>query len=295
MKHIRILQTITIIAAFGGIADTMAQSVKSDTSYFPLQIGNQWSYSSNSSKLTIKILDTATINGHLYYDKSNGDTSIPMSYRSWYRCSNDTVFLLVLPYNSVETPLYYLHANVGDTIPLLSGLECMYGLKSILVGKEDTISTPSGNYFHCYHFRYEKVCIDAGMNDTWLGPGIGVVKYKYDSFAGEGIYTLDSSVIPTSVNQAKNDIAVSSYLLLDCYPNPFNPQTTLTYKLDKGSHVSLEIFDLLGRKLVQLVDEFKGIGTYHVSWNAEEIPSGAYFAVLRANNFSITKKLVLQK
>lgn len=297
MNLARVLLTISFVEALFAATGLMAQSAKDASSYFPLQIGNRWSYSSHSTKLTLTIVDTARIQGRLYYQISNGDTSIPPLNRTWYRCSNDTVFVfvLVMRNDSSESPLYSLNAKVGDTLQLNPEYVCLYGAASIMAGKEDTVSTTSATHLKCYHFAYVKNCFDAGMLDSWLAQGIGVVKFSEDNIAGARTYTLDSSVILTSVNLSPEPVPESSYQLLDCYPNPFNHQTTLTFRVDEGSHVTLTIFDVLGRRIDQLVNEFENIGTYQVSWNAKETPSGSYFAVLTTNDFSTTRRLVLQK
>ncbi len=294
MKHTRVFEFLSILGMLLASSIAVAQSSK-DTSYFPLHIGNQWSYSLPCShRVTNKVVDTSTINGHLYYRISNGDTTVPSSHYFWYRCSNDTVFLFVLRYGPNETPVWYLRANVGDTLQSNPNYLCS-GNNSILVGKEDTVLLPSMSYYHCYHFTYVNLCSDGGTDDTWLAPGVGVVKYRFEAFACEGIAILDSSLILTSINKPSEGIPISSYVVLECFPNPFNPLTTLTYRLQKSTHVSLSVFDVLGRPITALVDEFKRIGTYQVSWDAHGFASGTYFAVLRTGDLSVTKKLVLQK
>jgi hypothetical protein len=295
MKLGRVLLTISIIEALLASTGSMAQPTKTDSSYFPLRIGNRWSYSSHSTKLTLTIVDTARIQGRLYYQMSIGDTAIPPLYGTWYRCLNDTVFVFVIHNDSSESPLYCLNAKVGDTLQMTPGYECLYGGASIMAGRDDTVSTASATYFKCCHFTYAKTCFDAGMIDSWLAQGIGVVRFREDNIAGARTYILDSSVILTSVAPSPERVPEPSYRLLDSYPNPFNLQTTLTYRIDEGSYVTLTIVDVLGRRIDQLVNEFDKPGTYQVSWNAKDMPSGSYFAVLRTNDISTTRRLVLEK
>jgi hypothetical protein len=63
-------------------------------------------------------------------------------------------------------------------------------------------------------------------------------------------------------------------------PNPFNPTTTLRYDLVRGGTVVLSVFDARGRKLADLVNAVQGAGPHSVTWNAQGLPSGAYFARL---------------
>jgi len=71
------------------------------------------------------------------------------------------------------------------------------------------------------------------------------------------------------------------------YPNPFSSTTTIAYELENSSFVSLEVFDLTGRKIKTLVNEFKPSGQHEISFNASDLPSGMYFYKL--DNGSETK------
>ena len=87
------------------------------------------------------------------------------------------------------------------------------------------------------------------------------------------------------------------------YPNPFNPTTTIDFRLPapsgvEGSTVSfvtLKVFDLHGREVATLVNETLPAGRYKVNWDARNMPSGVYFCRLNAGSFSATEKLVLVK
>jgi len=85
------------------------------------------------------------------------------------------------------------------------------------------------------------------------------------------------------------------FALLQNYPNPFNPLTVIRYQLPVSGHVRLTMYDVLGREVVSLVNESKAPGTYDISWDASNYPSGVYFYRLRAGKFSDVKKLILIK
>jgi photosystem II stability/assembly factor-like uncharacterized protein len=85
------------------------------------------------------------------------------------------------------------------------------------------------------------------------------------------------------------------FALAQNYPNPFNPSTTIRYELPKTSHVSLSIFDMLGREVVMLLNEEKSPGAYTVQWDASALCSGVYFYRLKAESFTETKRLLLLK
>ncbi|HUI29684.1 MAG TPA: T9SS type A sorting domain-containing protein [Candidatus Acidoferrales bacterium] len=98
----------------------------------------------------------------------------------------------------------------------------------------------------------------------------------------------------TSVGDMKPD-APSSFTLFQNYPNPFNPSTTISYRIPAMSHVTLKIYDVLGREVATIVDEKKMPGTYEVKFDGSKFASGVYFCRMNAGNYLATKKLMLLK
>ncbi len=97
-----------------------------------------------------------------------------------------------------------------------------------------------------------------------------------------------------SVEQAGNAIPTSTRLRQN-YPNPFNPSTTLSYEISGAMHVSLKMYDMLGREVVALVDGFQPAGIYTATWNAAGLSSGIYFCRLQAGASVQTISMVLMK
>ena len=79
------------------------------------------------------------------------------------------------------------------------------------------------------------------------------------------------------------------------YPNPFNPTTIIRYQMPEAGNVTLKIYDILGREVKTLVDEFKDKGSYNVIFDGSNLASGIYIYTLNVNNFTMTKKLLLMK
>lgn len=81
------------------------------------------------------------------------------------------------------------------------------------------------------------------------------------------------------------------------FPNPFNPSTVFIYQISAYSHVSLKIYDVLGREVASLVDEYKqpGTYTYRLSISDNELTSGVYFYRLKSGDFMETKKMMVIK
>ncbi|RMD88645.1 MAG: T9SS C-terminal target domain-containing protein [Calditrichaeota bacterium] len=99
----------------------------------------------------------------------------------------------------------------------------------------------------------------------------------------------------TSVEQIATETIPTEFRLDQNYPNPFNPSTTIRFALPKRSHVSLKLYDLLGREVATLVDEEHEPGEYKVVFEAHGLPSGVYFYRIEAEGFVKTRKLMLLK
>ena len=85
------------------------------------------------------------------------------------------------------------------------------------------------------------------------------------------------------------------YVLEQNFPNPFNPVTTIGYKIPKRSFVTIKVYDVLGNEVTTLVNDEKPTGTYELKWNAANLTSGIYFYKLNTGNYSETKKMLLLK
>jgi hypothetical protein len=79
------------------------------------------------------------------------------------------------------------------------------------------------------------------------------------------------------------------------FPNPFNPTTTIGYRVSTASWIKLSIFDLLGREVAVLESGFRSPGSYRTEWNASGSPSGLYFCRLEAGSYRETRKIVLER
>ena len=96
----------------------------------------------------------------------------------------------------------------------------------------------------------------------------------------------------TSVGQRAQTIP-ENYSLSQNYPNPFNPSTTIRYSVPARSLVTLIVYNALGQKVAQLVNEVKEAGDYTARFSAGGIASGVCFYRLQAGSFTETKKMVL--
>ena len=92
-----------------------------------------------------------------------------------------------------------------------------------------------------------------------------------------------------------NGVIPMATALQDNYPNPFNPSTVIPFDLQENTFVTLNVYDMLGRKVATLVNGQLGAGSYKVDFDAANLPSGYYIYDLKAGNFSASKKMLLTK
>jgi hypothetical protein len=87
----------------------------------------------------------------------------------------------------------------------------------------------------------------------------------------------------------------SSYVLKQNYPNPFNPSTHIKFGLPQAGDVLVEIYNLLGQKIITLFDGYKAAGYHIVEFDASNLPTGMYFYRIQADKFNSVKKMMLIK
>ena len=108
----------------------------------------------------------------------------------------------------------------------------------------------------------------------------------------EGIIVSDieGNAIPSS-----SIIVPATYALESAYPNPFNPTTTLSFVLPVTNNVILEIYDINGRLIDELINNNMDAGYHSVIWNADNNVSGVYLVKMVAGEYVNTQKLMLVK
>ncbi|MBD3377677.1 T9SS type A sorting domain-containing protein [candidate division KSB1 bacterium] len=84
-----------------------------------------------------------------------------------------------------------------------------------------------------------------------------------------------------------------TYRLEANYPNPFNPVTTIPFVLEKSGYTTLDVYDVLGHKVAELLSDNLDAGTHNVRFDASELSSGVYFYCIRSGYFGATRKMIL--
>jgi uncharacterized protein (TIGR02145 family) len=99
----------------------------------------------------------------------------------------------------------------------------------------------------------------------------------------------------TDINDHSNNTLPKSFDLLQNFPNPFNPNTVISYSLPLSSNVRLIVYNSLGQTVKVLENGFKNAGNYSIIFNAAELASGTYFYKIEAGQFTQIKKMILLK
>jgi len=183
----------------------------------------------------------------------------------------------------------------------------------------DTIFYPPFPENPYYIFEYEQPVNYLGINthERWyweylpcscahtLIKGFGLAKTYFNEFGGSerilkgcvinGILYGDTTFV-VDVEDERNPIP-TEFKLEQNYPNPFNPSTKISWQSPVGTWQTLKVFDVLGREVATLVDEYRNAGRYDVEFKIEnlELSSGIYFYQLKAGEFVETKKMILLK
>ncbi len=101
-------------------------------------------------------------------------------------------------------------------------------------------------------------------------------------------------ILPTGVDE-QDEAAPTALRLLAVHPNPFNPETSISYTVPSDGVISLAVYDILGRKVADLAESYHAAGIYTVRWNARNAASGVYFCRIRTAGREEAAKMLLMR
>ena len=195
---------------------------------------------------------------------------------------------------SVEMGLYSNNGNFEVTV---SG---KIGTKKVEFSKQLDFSDSSGYRFIPRLWAKSKInylldMIDVEGESTELIDQIIKLSLQFQILTKYTAFYVDPEDDDlTSV--VDNDLLPNKFSVEQNYPNPFNPTTSIKYSLpsDRESfHVTIKVYDILGRVVKVLIDKEQEPGNYRVTFNADQLKSGIYFYSVIADEFSVTKKMML--
>lgn len=225
--------------------------------------GNSWSILQNP--------DTATGFSKIFFLNSNTAWAVSNShfYKTTNGCQNWS-FLSALPYSGTNS-LFFIDTLRGWTIAS--------------VNNNPIYATSNGGINWVLQYCNTNTNLNSvffiNQNTGWV-VGENATIIKTTSGIQVGIYS-------NSLLLAHN------YFLNQNYPNPFNASTKINFELPKSAKVKVIIYDILGRKIEELINSYFQAGQHTVNWNAYNYSSGVYFYRIETSDFSQTKKCILLK
>jgi len=212
----------------------------------------------------------------------------------------------ILPENTYLTKINSL--EIGDTWDTWSG-----GPATALVVDTMSISIPLGTYFS-YKVEIRLQADPGSINGyNWISYDIGRVKWEYFD---ESYHLVDFFIFggsPFNMLQVGNwwcyescSTGIENNTILQFtdnlknYPNPFNPETTISYRLAEDSDVEISVYNVKGQKVRTLVNDIFSAGQHSVVWTGDndlgqKVSSGIYFYKFTTGDYTTTKKMILMK
>ncbi len=114
-------------------------------------------------------------------------------------------------------------------------------------------------------------------------------------YAADHLPVIASLVFENIISVNNQSEIVSEFKLYQNYPNPFNPATIINYELRNSNYVNLDVFDITGRYIENLVSSKQNEGKYEIEFSGERLPSGVYIYKLTAGDYTEARKMILIK
>jgi uncharacterized protein (DUF2141 family) len=163
-------------------------------------------------------------------------------------------------------------------------------------------SDPDGNIVRVAFYRNSNLLgIDNSSPYSFRWRNVSSGSYTLTAVATDnGGLTSTSPLVSITISRREGRLetdatAVEDNSILSNYPNPFNPSTTITYNLPDNEEVKVRVYDMMGREIKTLVDEFQQSGTHNILFNADGLSSGLYLCTIETKDFKVFKKMVYLK
>ncbi len=284
--------------------------------YLPFRVGNYVKLHSDGQPsgwkartTTYTFEGTDSISGNLYFMERGREIADDSSFNDTFNLrwlgkdAEGNVLIAAVSEGSPDVDSAFILPAPGAFFPnqsLVPGYSMTYPY-SFYFMKDSTISTTEtvGAFTGC--IKKSETHYDSSGNVIFLeyhyfAPGIGMIqneRVKPDSNAHTDVLVEYSAVTSVRANNAVT--CPGSFIRHQNYPNPFNPTTAISYELSANSHVTLKVYDLLGRDVATLVNGQQTGGEHSVTLNAASLPSGVYFYRLQAGTSTVVRKMLLMK
>jgi hypothetical protein len=182
-------------------------------------------------------------------------------------------------YDGVDLPIATSPIHIGHAFS-------SDGLNWTKYSGNPILSPGNGSAWDGYRLSSMSVIFRAGRFHMWYSGLESGSQYWQTGYA-----TADSALL----NQVPQPAIPLEFSLLQSYPNPFNPSTTIVYQLPTQTHVTLNVYDILGREVAVLVDGVQTPGIKKIQFDATTLSSGVYFYRIKTADFTRSKKMLLTK
>ena len=187
--------------------------------------------------------------------------------------------------------------NLGNLIQSVSGSSDEGGwntvsIDSIPINADQDFFVAVKFYDNGYVYSFDNTGVLSGR--SYYSANGSIFYNDLSNYGDANIRAKLSTEVYNSVEKNIHSIP-NDFSLYPNYPNPFNPATNISFRLLTDANVSLSIYDLNGKIIETIVDGKLKLGDHLVTWNAKNISSGVYFAILSTKDFSQTQKMILLK
>ncbi len=189
----------------------------------------------------------------------------------------------------------FVSVNSGGLwTPVSSGLSDLRINTLSTYGNELFAGTYSKGIYHLENSTDIWIPVNQGMTDTTI---TSIAFQNNNIFAASvsgKIWKRPLPEILTDLNESVNQTPIN-FELFQNYPNPFNPGTSISFSISERTHLSLKVFDGLGKELTEIYSGVLSEGIYSKFWNAEIYPAGVYYYRLESGTQAVTRKMLLIK
>lgn len=200
----------------------------------------------------------------------------------------DTYYTYAVMKNTGSTTLHIKFQKMARNIPSGWSADMCYGLCYVnteIIPPTGTVDLAPGQ-------------VDSTFEVTWgvTSPSVGtqtVRMFNNDNPSQYQEVTFHVRRTTTAITPISS--IVKSFELKQNYPNPFNPTTNINFSIPKGQNVSLKVYDMMGKEVASLVNEFLKAGEYRADFSGANLSSGVYYYALKTDEFTSTKSMILVK
>lgn len=205
----------------------------------------------------------------------------------------------------------FADGQLSEEVSTVSGSIKYRGFHTVDLENQPAVAPGDKFYIYLYLSRggqaYDQSSvIPSGLDFPYKSSASPGESYYYDNGEWKDLYYNTSLDKPRTANFCIKGLVIrdtvsmeenlpKSIILYQNYPNPFNPETRIKYAISKASHVEINIYNITGQFVKNIVDSNKEPGIYNIEFNGADLNSGIYFYTLDAGNTKLTKKMLLVK